>query len=176
MGSADLGALGRILNRQGLDYALIGGHAVNVWVEPRFTADVDIVVVAGPDDFDRLKQGLAAEGFAVALEHGGDQPSGADFIRFTAESNPLVLEVQAAKTELQREIVRRARPRPGGLPVATVEDLIVLKLIADRAKDQVDLFGLAKLPRIDWPYVEQWSTEWQVLDRLKRLRATSGES
>lgn len=42
-----LGALAGILEEAGIEYALIGGHAVNAWVEPRFTADIDLTIEAG---------------------------------------------------------------------------------------------------------------------------------
>jgi predicted nucleotidyltransferase len=168
--------LSRVLEREAIDYALIGGHAVNAWLEPRFTADVDIVVAAGPDDFDRLKQILAGEGFVVTREHGADQPSGPDFVRFESESSALILEVQAAKTQFQGEAIRRAGVGEAGVRIATVEDLIVMKLIADRAKDQIDLVGLAALPEIDWTYIEHWAEEWQILDRLQRIRDATRKS
>jgi len=170
MQTGDLATLSRMLEREAIDYALIGGHAVNAWLEPRFTGDVDIVVAAGSDDFDRLKQILADQGFAVTREHGAEQPSGPDFVRFESASSPLIIEVQAAKTRLQSETIRRAAPGSTGARIATVEDLIVMELIADRRKDQVDLVGLAALPEIDWAYVEHWADEWQISDRLKRIR------
>ena len=60
-----LASLGNLLTRTGLPYALIGGHAVNVWIEPRFTADVDVTVQATAADLARLEASLAAEGYAV---------------------------------------------------------------------------------------------------------------
>jgi hypothetical protein len=166
----DLATLSRMLERQAVEYALIGGHAVNAWVEPRFTADVDIVVAAGSDDLDRLKGILADEGFDVIREHGGELPSGPDFVRLESASSPLIIEVQAAKTRFQGEVIRRATSDTDGMRIATVEDLIVMKLIADRPKDQIDLLGLAELSDIDWAYVEAWAAEWQVSDRLQRVR------
>lgn len=170
--TGDLAALSSMLEREAIEYALIGGHAVNAWLEPRFTADVDIVVAAGSDDFDRLKRVLAGEGFTVTGEHGADQPSGPDFVRLESDGSPLVLEVQAAKTLFQQEVIRRASIGAAGARIATVEDLIVMKLIADRAKDQVDLLGLVELPDIDWSYIERWAGEWQILDRLERVLGT----
>lgn len=46
----------------------------------------------------------------------------------------------------------------------------MLKLIADRPKDRIDLDGLAALEGIDWAYVEGWAREWDLLDRLARIR------
>lgn len=81
-----------------------------------------------------------------------------------------VIEVQVAKTEYQREMLQRAVASETGARVATREDLIVLKLIADRAKDKLDLEGLMVLDGLDWEYVERWAREWDVVDRLDRIR------
>ncbi|HJW70905.1 MAG TPA: hypothetical protein VJ829_16250 [Candidatus Binatia bacterium] len=54
-----------------------------------------------------------------------------------------------------------------------LSDLIVLKLIANRPKDHVDLLGLVQLDALDWAYVEHWAAEWCVADRLRVLRADS---
>ena len=94
-------------------------------------------------------------------------PSGPDFVRFVSADAAVVLEMQ---TEFQREVIRRAVSSTSGLRVATVEDLIVLKLIADRPKDQADLDGLLTLGAVDRAYVEKWATAWGVLDRLRRKR------
>jgi hypothetical protein len=76
-----------------------------------------------------------------------------------------------AKTEFQREALRRAAGSGTNPRVATPEDLIVMKLIANRAKDQIDLLGLAQLDKLDWDYIEHWAREWDVTDRLRVLRA-----
>ncbi len=169
-----LASLARLLDEIGVPYALIGAHGVNAWLEPRFTADVDLTAASTSEEMGRLRRGLLAAGFRVAREHGAALPSGPDFVRFVAPDGELLLEVQAAKTTFQREVVRRAVASSSGLRVATIEDLIVLKLIADRPKDQGDLDGLARLPGIDWAYVERWAREWEVGARLERLRAQAG--
>ena len=64
-GSNALERFAHTLNGAGIDYAIIGGHAVNAWLEPRFTADID-------------------------------------FMRWTSSEGEVV-EIQFAKTELQRD-------------------------------------------------------------------------
>lgn len=146
---------------------------MNAWLEPRFTADVDVTAGASASEMARLRRGLEAAGFRVEREHGATLPSGPDFLRFTSADRSLLLEVQAAKTPFQREVIERAVASPSGLRVATVEDLLVLKLIADRPKDQGDLDGLARRPGIDWAYVERWANEWGVEARLRALRVAT---
>jgi hypothetical protein len=163
-----LDRVARLLARADVAYAVIGAHAVNAWLEPRLTADLDLTVEAGRDPMARLRRLMHAEGYRVSREHGADLPSGPDFVRFTSADGALMLELQAAKTEFQRELIRRA---VGRLRIATVEDLIVMKLIANRPKDRADLDGLVRLEGIDWSYVERWAAEWEVVELLRRVRA-----
>jgi hypothetical protein len=165
-----IAALLDVLDEAGVEHAVIGGHAVNVWLEPRFTADVDVTVHAGTRHLERLRTVLGARGYRVTREHGADRPSGPDFLSFVSDDAGVTLEVQTAKTEFQREILRRAAAR-GRPRIATPEDLIVMKLIANRPKDHLDLLGLVRLDGLDWPYVEAWATEWDVAERLRELRA-----
>jgi hypothetical protein len=165
-----IAALLEILDDAGVDHVVIGGHAVNAWLEPRFTADVDVTIDAGAPDLDRLRTVLGAHGYRVIGEHGTELPSGPDFVRFVSETAGVTLEVQTAKTEFQREALRRAAAR-GRPRIATPEDLIVMKLIADRPKDHVDLLGLIRLDGLDWTYIEAWAAEWGVAGRLRELRS-----
>lgn len=162
--------IAHLLDDARVSYALIGGHAVNVWLEPRFTADIDIVMAADPAAFARLRKVLVTAGFGVDAEHGGDLASGPDFVRFGSPDRRIRLEIQAAKTEFQREVIRRAAVQESAVRVATPEDLVVMKLIADRLKDRADLAGLARLPQLDWGYVERWAREWQVFEKARALR------
>jgi hypothetical protein len=167
--SSGISRLAEILERAGFRYAVIGAHAVNAWLEPRYTADIDVTVELSAGGMSGLKDILATHGFALSHEHGADLPSGPDFVRFTTSDRLTAVELQVSKTAFQQEVIRRAR-REGGVRVASPEDLIVMKLIADRPKDQIDLEGLRHLPGLDWGYIEQWASEWGVLDRLAQRR------
>lgn len=166
----DLASLWQLLKKTGIPYVVIGAHAINAWITPRFTADVDITVQAGPHEIGKLKQTLSDVGYLLDLEHGADQPSGPDFIRFSSKDSSVVLEVQIAKTAFQQQVIERAVMNETGLAVATPEDLIVMKLIANRPKDKIDLIGLIQLKGLDWAYVEQRASEWDVMERLSAIK------
>lgn len=174
--SGPLDEIARLLDDAGVRYAVIGAHAVNAWLEPRYTADVDVTAAMDPQSLTRLRDALSRAGYAPAGEHGDDLPSGPDFLRFRSADGLVVLEIQAAKTALQRELIARAVSRSGSARVATAEDLIVLKLIANRPKDRNDLLGLVRLPAIDWSYVERWAAEWHVAGLLAEVRRDAGRS
>lgn len=165
-----LAEVGALLRAVGVEYALIGGHAVNAWLEPRLTGDIDVTVVADKAVMNQIKVAFDGAGYQVARELGRDLPSGPDFVRFVSADGVRIIELQAAKTPLQERVVKRA-VSAGGIAVATPEDLIVLKLIANRTKDQSDLHGLIRLPALDWSYIEREAADWGVTAVLERLRA-----
>lgn len=170
MSSSAVARIAELFARAEVAYAVIGAHGVNAWLEPRFTADIDVTVDIDAPAMLRLRRVFADSGYEATLEYGGHLPSGPDFVRFASADRITIVEIQTAKTALQREVVRRARASSEGIRVATPEDLIVLKLIADRPKDQLDLLGLVALPDLDWAHVERWAAEWDVAERLATLR------
>ena len=167
-----LQSLARVVREAGLDVAIIGGEARNLWRISRLTYDLDFTVRADAIAIAAVIEGMEVLGFRVTRNQSPDATSGPDFLQLYNEATMQVVEMQAAKTEFQELIVTRARPIDGldPLRVATPEDLIVLKLIADRHKDQDDLRELAQMENLDWPYIEEWAATWEVEDRLQRLR------
>ena len=61
-GSSDFAVLVRMLSAHG-NWCLIGGLAVNCYVEPVYTLDADIVVISS--EVPKIKRELAASGFSV---------------------------------------------------------------------------------------------------------------
>jgi hypothetical protein len=61
-GSSDFATLVEILNRRGA-WCLIGGLAVNCYVEPVYTLDADVVVVAS--ELPAIKDELIGAGFSI---------------------------------------------------------------------------------------------------------------
>ncbi len=163
-----------LLARARVRYALIGGHAVNVVLEPRFTADIDVTISADAEALARVCTELLAAGFRVERMHGDAQLSGPDFVRFV-DDDGTVLEVQTAKTALQRSVIERAIDH-AGVRVASPEDLIVFKAIANRPKDQIDLLGLVRLPNLDWAYVDAQARDWGVEGVITGVRALAASS
>lgn len=61
------------------------------------------------------------------------------------------------------------------MPVASPEDLVVYKLLADRPRDREDIRAILRTQqrtarRFDWEHVERWVAFWQIAERLERLR------
>ncbi len=135
-----LGALETLngLKRKGIirDYAIGGGYAVNYYLEPSYTYDLDILVLLGSDaDYRALykyfrERGNRIENVCIIIE---DMP-----VQFLPSYiSPLFSD---AITKARRITVR-------GIPskVIRVEHLIALLLVSFRPKDRIRILELLEL-------------------------------
>jgi hypothetical protein len=138
-------------------FAVVGGLAISVRGEPRFTRDVDVVVVAKDDaDMEMLVFGLANQGYrTVALvEH--ESRARLSTVRLSAPGG-LIVDLIAATCGIEREIVERAGPvklgSAGELPVARAEELLAMKVLSmsdRRPLDRSDAVNLVLVnPSLD---------------------------
>lgn len=174
-----LAALGDAVGEQ--SFAVIGAVARNAWAPPRATTDLDLTIAARPETLLAIDNTLRARGYRRVRQQQVDPADPLpDIVIFRAEHLDLrQVDLLLAKTAFEEEVIRRAeRVWIGacGAPIASPEDLIVYKLLADRPRDREDIRAVletqARTARaLDWAHVERWVSFWQIDDRLHRLRA-----
>jgi hypothetical protein len=146
-----------ILDELSVPYMLIGGLAVAAWGEARATLDVDLNLWAEPADFAATVRALCSRLKALS----------ADPLRFAEQTRVLPmlsslgirLDLVFALLPAERDLIARAQPKQLGgrmVHVATVEDLIWMKLISERPKDVDDARRLIRRFRrtLDRGYLE----------------------
>jgi hypothetical protein len=143
-----------VLNRAGLPYAVVGGHAVASWVATidagavRNTRDIDLLVRR--DDLAALTAALEQAGFVRAevldvhmfLDGPDAKPSESIHLLFAGE------KVRPEDPLPVPELTTAADP--AGFRVITLEALVHMKLLSNRRKDQVhveDLIGVGLIDR-----------------------------
>jgi hypothetical protein len=154
--SAWLAPIIEVLNDLEVRWSIAGGlAALRYRLAERYTADADLLTDWHPD----LAQRLLSLGYAVTvLADPGEQPH-LLLVRRGDERIDLLLRV----VEYQDVALERATDH-----FLTVEDVIVHKLIAWRAKDRDDVASiLASGCPLDQAYIEWWATEWEVVDRWR---------
>lgn len=141
----------RHLDVVGLGHALVGGFAVSVWCEPRFTRDLDLVVaVSGDEEAEELVRSFSQAGHEVLATVEQEVAGRLAMVRLALGPDRDVVDLLFASSGIETEIVADAHPievLPGLLlPVAAVGHLIALKLLSaddrSRPQDAVDLRGL----------------------------------
>jgi hypothetical protein len=145
-GASDFAKVVAVLNRN-KPWCLIGGLAVNCYVEPVYTVDVDLVVVAA--NLSRIEYELEAVGFKVTrFEHStnAQRPGSKLSVQFTTDSRYQGFLTKATKREVLEIRV----------PVASLEDIIRGKVwafqdatrrLSKRKKDELDLIRIAESHR-----------------------------
>jgi len=131
-------------------WALVGGLAVSVWVEPRTTRDIDLVVAVESDhEAEGLVRHLLARGYRLHAQLEQEATKRLATVRLlvpgeTEES--IVVDLLFASSGLEPEVVSSAQLveiAPGvTTPVATVAHLLAMKVLAGRLDDMKDIRNL----------------------------------
>ncbi len=139
------------LASRGISHALVGAGALAVHGIARSTFDVDLFTTDRATLRSDAWAALAARGVTVDVRLGDDADPLAGVVRLSAEGQRAV-DVVVGRHAWQAGVARRARPTViagASIPVATVGDLVLLKLFAGGAQDAWDiqqLLGIAQDP------------------------------
>lgn len=147
MFSADMKELLRLFEKHGVQYALVGGHAVNFYGYVRTTQDMDLLVVPTAENAGRVVAALADFGFGGAgiprefferdkgAVHLGVEPNRIDIL--TSLQGAASLEIVEGSHVVEIEGV--------SVNIITLEDLMRVKRSSDRPRDLADADELAKI-------------------------------
>ena len=159
------------LDRAGVPYAVIGGHAVAAWVSMvdvdavRNTNDVDLLLRR--EDLERARAALEQVGF-IGREVAGsvmflDGPTGTAraavqivFAREHVRENYLLPAADVIESE-----------RPGGFQVLRLSALVNMKLTSFRDKDRTHLRDLIDVGLIDASWLQR--VPEPLKDRLQQI-------
>lgn len=179
MGSVDnlLRDLVVIFDQLKIAYAIIGGFAVRSHGVPRATYDVDATLLLERDELTPLFDAVEKAGYEVPeIYRTGwvDDIEGMPLVKVVTfdRGKSLVGDIFLAESDFQRSVVdRRVLYSVEHIKawVASIEDLILLKLLAGRPRDLADIADLLFLPGdIDLSYMRMWAAELGVSDKLKQ--------
>ncbi len=158
--------LANILDESNIPYMVIGGQAVLLYGEPRLTRDIDITLGIGTDEFKRAMDCVSN----ISLKILVDTPE-----KFVKET--MVLPAIDEKTGIrvdfifsfslyERSAIKRAKNVELGkttVKFASLEDLIIHKIIAGRARDIEDIKTiLLKNQDYDTKYIASWLKEFDI--------------
>lgn len=173
-----LKALIVIFERMKLGYAVIGGLAVRAYGIPRPTFDVDFTLALSREGLSELYAAIEEHGHSVLESYRAgwvDEVAGMPLVKLRTyiQGHGVDVDIFLAETPFQLEILRRrklAETIDGDLWLASPEDIILLKLMAYRTKDQNDvqdvLFAQGQLDEV---YLRHWAEELSVTTRLNEV-------
>lgn len=152
--------ISKALEENAIPYMVIGGQAVLIHGEPRFTRDIDITLGVDTDQAERILK-IARQ---LSLEPGENTTP--DFVRrnalLSAEDGEtkIVVDFIFSFLPYERQAIQRAKSvHIGGTPVqfATAEDTIIHKLFSGRPRDIEDVKSIVNNNKaLDKSYLKRW--------------------
>lgn len=165
----------KTFDRLQVDYAVMGGLAVRVLGLPRPTYDVDFVIACSRDRLEAVFGEFDTLGFAVPepFRRGWlDEAGGMPLVKFSMfiSGNAIAVDMFLAETPfLQSAMARRMHVEIDGVLVSlvTAEDLILLKVIANRLRDRADIADIRFTQGdLDEAYLRFWVDQLEIQDRF----------
>lgn len=166
-------------------HVVIGGVAVTAVGEPRFTADLDVILFVAVERLEALLTYAIAHGFTAdipteiaAAREGGSVRLARGRFHFDLILRSLFIEDLAYDHSRNRRLFGRMVRFP------SPEDLLVLKIVAGRPRDLLDAEGIMRRHggKLDHKYVEttlskvcDLAEDHAFLARWRRLTSRSSE-
>ena len=175
-----------VLEPIGIQRSYGGAIAYNFYGPPRFTQDVDLLILVPDSKMPRMIEAMAGSGFRDGTPQAGiidlravlaDLRSQAHLARFQYQGVPI--EAFVPWHPFHHEVLRRSPIRELGgrqIRIHAAEDLIVFKKIFDRPKDLQDIRAmlLANKGQLDAERIRRdargllTDASWKELDELLR--------
>lgn len=180
-------AVQNIIDFTGNRGLIIGGVAVSLLAKPRYTADIDALLLYETTDVARLVEHAATIGLV---------PRTSDPVGFAEETRVLPLQHTASQINIdisfgvmpfEEEAVERSmlyQTDDFTVRLPSIEDLIILKAVAHRPKDLIDVESLLQThPNRDDARINRWVKEfadfleapelWDDYNTLRKAAQTS---
>jgi hypothetical protein len=159
-----LAAVGRLLERFDNRGVIIGGVAASVLGTPRLTADVDVVLLLSVSRLPELLDVAAELGLVPRITNAEQFARRNRVVLLRHSESGISVDISLGMLPFEEEVVARSRLQQIGdlrLRLPTPEDLIILKAVAHRPKDLLDIAEILKShPDLDRTYTEHWIREF----------------
>lgn len=132
---------------------IIGGIAASLMGHARATADIDASVLLDDRFLDRFLEFAVAQGFRPRIQDAIGFAKRSAMLLLEHEQTRVGVDITIGRLPFEREAIARARQvvvHELTFPVATPEDLIVMKAVAHRPQDLEDIRAIiAANPQLD---------------------------
>ncbi len=148
------------LKKASIPYMVIGGQAVLLYGEPRLTRDIDITLGLGVDGLDRVKKIISTVGLKSLVQKEKEFVARNMVLPAIDRKSGIRVDFIFSFSPYGRQAIERARDVRLGRSLvrfASLEDVVVHKVIAGRARDLEDVRSiLLKNPKYDSGYIRKW--------------------
>ncbi|MCM8786415.1 MAG: nucleotidyltransferase [Candidatus Omnitrophica bacterium] len=159
--------IAKTLNRKGINYMIIGGQAVLIYGEPRLTRDIDITLGIGVEKCGIIEEIIKDLSLKIIPENHIDFVKQTMVLPVIDEKSGMRIDFIFSYSEYEKEALKRVNKiKIDDIEVsyASVEDLIIHKIIAGRERDLEDVKNiLLKNRDIDKKYIKKWLLKFEKI-------------
>lgn len=153
-----------LLEAERVPFVVVGGLAAGLQGEPRYTDDVDFMVTLPSKKVYRFAEKAKARGFDIEPDLAETQwlASGAVRLWLGSPGRQTAVDLMSCSSDFLREAnwrAQQARCLGVRVPIASPEDILLLKLCAWRSKDIPDAEAIIERhrERLDGTYLHEWA-------------------
>lgn len=164
-----LSSLEKLMKRAGCPWMIIGGVASGLLGKPRFTADIDIVILIEDKDVSDILRLAEELGFKRRIKDALGFANINRVLLLKHEESSIDVDISLGLLPFERKAIKKSRQYKIGnvtfnLPLP--EDLIILKAIAHRPLDIIDIQEIVNSnPKINIGYIKKTVSEFaRILD------------
>jgi hypothetical protein len=155
-----LQALQRLLDQFDGQGVIIGGIAVGFLGRPRLTVDLDAMFLASIKDIPKILELAEHEGIETRVSNIEEFAKASRVLLLRHKNSGINIDISLGILPFEQEVVERGiKYRAGAvtLKLPTPEDLIILKAVAHRPKDLLDIREIAaNHVDLDHKRIEYW--------------------
>jgi len=145
---------------------IIGGIAASLLGKPRFTADIDAVILLSIDDLPKLVDEASQQGITARFDGAEEFARKNRVLLLRHQASGININISLGILPFEVELIERSQELKVGdfaLRLPTPEDLIILKAVAHRPQDLVDIQAVAvSNPDLDKQRVRYWVDQFSA--------------
>ncbi len=132
-----------IFETEQISYALAGGVALSFYMEPRFTRDIDFLILS--TDLKKISELLEKNGYfesAPPWTFTGIELTLHRFMKTLENEDEMLIDLLVGSSQHIKNIINRAmiaKSGEGSVRVVKKEDLVYLKQVRNSSQDRVDI-------------------------------------
>jgi hypothetical protein len=164
----------------GLSAMVVGGVAASILGRPRATRDIDALVILSEDKWSGALSAAAKHGILPRIDEPLEFARRTRVLLLRHVESGIDIDIILGRLLFEEEAIARSKSHDlGGVRVQLprVEDLLIMKAIAQRPRDLRDMEGLLDAhPEADIELVRRWVREFStamtmpdLLDGLEKL-------
>lgn len=168
-----LAALQRVISQSNCPGLLIGGIATSLLGAPRLTVDIDTMIILPDEHLSDFIEAALKEGFICRISQAENFARKNRVLLLRHQESGINVDVTIGLLPFEIEAIERSSElKVEGIPVRlpSPEDLVILKAVAHRPKDLVDIQAVIELyPDLDRDRIENWVKQFARLLEMPEL-------